>query len=31
MNWMQVSAAKVISASPERIFALLTDPSQHPL
>ena len=31
MNRMQVSAAKVIGASPDRIFALLTDPSQHPL
>lgn len=28
---MQVPAAKVIGASPGRIFALLTDPSQHPL
>ena len=28
---MRVSATKVISASPERIFTLLTDPGQHPL
>jgi uncharacterized protein YndB with AHSA1/START domain len=28
---MRVSAAKVIGARPERIFALLTDPSKHPL
>ena len=31
MNGMRVSATKVIGASPERIFALLTDPSKHPL
>ncbi len=31
MNGMHVSAAKVIGAGPGRIFALLTDPSKHPL
>lgn len=28
---MRVSATKVIRASPERVFTLLTDPGQHPL
>lgn len=28
---MRVSATKVIGASPERIFAMLTDPAKHPL
>lgn len=28
---MQVSATKVIGASPERIFTMLTDPAKHPL
>ena len=31
MNRRQVSSTQVIGARPERIFALLTDPSQHPL
>ena len=31
MNRKQVSATKVIGTSPERIFAMLTDPSKHPL
>jgi uncharacterized protein YndB with AHSA1/START domain len=31
MNRTQVSATKVIGTGPERIFAMLTDPSEHPL
>ena len=31
MNRKQVSATKVIGTSPEQIFAMLTDPSKHPL
>ena len=31
MNRKQVSATKVIGTSAERIFAMLTDPSKHPL
>jgi hypothetical protein len=31
MNRKQVSATKVIGTSQERIFAMLTDPSKHPL
>jgi uncharacterized protein YndB with AHSA1/START domain len=31
MNRKQVSATKVIGTSRERIFAMLTDPSKHPL
>ncbi|SFQ10336.1 Polyketide cyclase / dehydrase and lipid transport [Amycolatopsis arida] len=31
MGARQVSGSRVVAAPPERIFALLTDPSKHPL